>query len=208
MSSTRTKSHQSIIFDEESEPGNSVESSEHYSVEEDEDPLDISDISLIIDNVSPNLSISVESSAHYSLSVEEDEDPHDMSAISDISVIIDNGSPNFSIVDEEISIVKDFDALVIADDSLPQDISATKIDSEEDILLRDIGEELIHVMWLLKFPRERIHLMSIVCGVLTKDQAGGLLGKQISSFEWRNARKHRECPGPGKPAEKKRQGED
>ena len=53
-----------------------------------------------------------------------------MSAISDISVIIDNGSPNFSIVDEEISIVKDFDALVIADDSLPQDISATKIDSE------------------------------------------------------------------------------
>jgi len=32
MSSTRTKSHQSIIFDEESEPGNSVESSEHYSV--------------------------------------------------------------------------------------------------------------------------------------------------------------------------------
>ena len=192
----------------------------------DEDPLDISDISdisLIIDNVSPNLSISVESSAHYSLSVEEDEDPHDMSAISylsvikdrhdmsaisDISVIIDNGSPNFSIVDEEISIVKDFDALVIADDSLPQDISATKIDSEEDILLRDIGEELIHVMWLLKFPRERIHLMSIVCGVLTKDQAGGLLGKQISSFEWRNARKHRECPGPGKPAEKKRQGED
>ena len=114
----------------------------------DEDSLDISDISdisLIIDNVSPNLSISVESSAHYSLSVEEDEDPHDMSAISylsvikdrhdmsaisDISVIIDNGSPNFSIVDEEISIVKDFDALVIADDSLPQDISATKIDSE------------------------------------------------------------------------------
>lgn len=72
---------------------------------------------------------------------------------------------------------------------------------DQDQLKCAVGGEVAKLVGQVKKSKECIHLLSILCGHMRKNDAQKLIGRSISNTQYAAARLHRRYPGPGVPCE-------